>query len=205
MATALDVLPDEFNQSSQLRPIQAAGEWHVLRLLEELGEDPQREGLLRTPQRVWQALTCLTDGYAQEAIDVVGDALFEEQYDEMVVTRDIEFYSLCEHHLLPFFGRVHIGYIPDGKVVGLSKLPRVVDVYSHRLQLQERLTVQIATGLEEALEPRGVGVVLEASHLCLMMRGVEKQSSRTMTSSMRGLFKSDDRIRDTLLDLVHRS
>jgi GTP cyclohydrolase I len=177
----------------------------VRALLEEMGEDPGRTGLRRTPERVWQALSSLTDGYGRDAADAVGDALFEEAYDEMVVVRDVEFYSLCEHHLLPFFGRVHIAYLPNGRVAGLSKLPRVVEVYSRRLQLQERLTAQIAAGLEEVLDPLGVGVVVEASHLCMMMRGVEKQGSRTVTSSMRGLFKTDPRTRNEFLDLLKRS
>jgi GTP cyclohydrolase I len=177
----------------------------VTRLLEELGEDPSREGLERTPQRVWKSLSVLTSGYDQDVVDVVGQALFEEAYDEMVVVRDIEFYSLCEHHLLPFFGRAHIAYIPDGRIVGLSKLPRLVDMFSHRLQVQERLTNQIAEALEEVLQPQGVGVVIEASHLCLMMRGVQKQSSQTLTSAMRGSFKTDSRTRAEFLDLLkHR-
>lgn len=178
------------------------GERLVGRLLEELGEDPAREGLVRTPERVWKSLSVLTDGYEMDVLDVVGEALFEERYDEMVVVRDIEFYSLCEHHLLPFFGRAHIAYIPDGRIVGLSKLPRVVDVYSHRLQVQERLTVQIAEALEGVLQPKGIAVVVEASHLCMMMRGVQKQRSETVTSAMRGLFKDDSRTRAEFLDLL---
>lgn len=180
------------------------GEQTIARLLEELGEDPGREGLLYTPSRVWSSLSYLTDGYGQTVADVIGDAIFAEQYDEMVLVRDIEFYSLCEHHMLPFFGRAHVAYLPDRFIVGLSKLPRVVDVFSHRLQVQERLTMQIAQGLEEVLQPKGVAVVLEASHLCMMMRGVQKQSSQTVTSSMRGMFKSDQRTRNELLDLVKR-
>src|SRR5947209_575966 len=180
------------------------GEHHVARLLEELGEDPSREGLQRTPHRVWKSLSHLTDGYNRDLADVIGDAVFEETYDEMVLVRDVEFYSLCEHHMLPFFGKVHIAYIPDGRIVGLSKLPRAVDVFSHRLQVQERLTTQIADGLEEVLQPKGVAVIAEASHLCMMMRGVEKQSSRTVTSAMRGIFKTDPRTRAEFLDLVGR-
>jgi GTP cyclohydrolase I len=174
----------------------------VTRLLEELGEDPHREGLERTPLRVWQSLSFLTEGYEQDMAEVVGEAIFAEQYDEMIVVRDIEFYSLCEHHLLPFFGRAHIAYIPDGRIVGLSKLPRLVDMFSHRLQVQERLTTQIAAALEAVLQPQGVGVVVEASHLCMMMRGVQKQSSQTLTSAMRGSFKTDSRTRAEFLDLL---
>jgi GTP cyclohydrolase I len=181
------------------------GEVLVRKLIEELGEDPEREGLRRTPHRVWESLSFLTEGYDGDVLDVVGDALFEEPYDEMVTVRDIEFYSLCEHHMLPFFGTCHIAYIPDGRVVGLSKLPRIVDLFSHRLQVQERLTTQIAEALEEVLSPQGVAVVVEASHLCMMMRGVEKQSSRTMTSAMRGLFKSDPRTRSEFLNLIKSS
>lgn len=172
------------------------------RLIEELGEDPEREGLVRTPHRVWESLAFLTDGYNRDVMEVVGEALFEELYDEMVTVRDIEFYSLCEHHMLPFFGRCHVAYIPNGRIVGLSKLPRIVDLFSHRLQVQERLTTQIAQALQEVLQPRGVGVVIEASHLCMMMRGVEKQNSRTTTSAMRGIFKTDSRTRSEFLDLI---
>ena len=187
-----------------LTPFPSRGPHHVARLLEELGEDPSREGLERTPHRVWESLSFLTDGYGRELEDVVGDAVFEERYDEMVVVRDIEFYSLCEHHMLPFFGRAHIAYVPDGRIVGLSKLPRAVDLFSHRLQVQERLTTQIADALEDVLQPKGVGVVMEAAHLCMMMRGVQKQSSQTMTSAMRGIFKSDPRTRSEFLDLLKR-
>ncbi|MDQ2744054.1 MAG: GTP cyclohydrolase I FolE [Chloroflexota bacterium] len=183
-------------------PILApAGEVLVERLLEELGEDPDREGLEQTPRRVWRSLSYLTEGYNQEPADVIGDAIFAEQYDEMVMVRDIEFYSLCEHHLLPFFGHAHVAYVPDGRIVGLSKLPRLVDLFSHRLQVQERLTTQIAEALETALLPKGVGVIIEASHLCMMMRGVQKQRSLTTTSAMRGVFKTDPRTRSEFLDL----
>jgi GTP cyclohydrolase IA len=181
------------------------GETLVCRLLEELGEDPERQGLLRTPHRVWEALSFLTEGYTQDVMDVVGDAVFDERYDEMVAVRDIEFYSLCEHHMLPFFGRCHIAYIPDGKIVGLSKLPRIVDLFSHRLQVQERLTTQVADALEEVLQPKGVAVVIEASHLCMMMRGVGKQNSETVTSAMRGILKTDHRTRNEFLTLVKSS
>jgi GTP cyclohydrolase IA len=185
--------------------IPARGEMIVRRLIEEIGEDPHREGLRRTPHRVWEALSVLTDGYDRDVLDVVGGALFDEEYDEMVTVRDIEFYSLCEHHMLPFFGTCHIAYIPNGRIVGLSKLPRIVDLFSHRLQVQERLTTQIAEALEDVLHPRGVGVVMEASHLCMMMRGVEKQSSRTVTSAMRGLFKTDFRTRSEFLEITRRA
>jgi GTP cyclohydrolase I len=181
------------------------GEGLVRRLIEELGENPEREGLVRTPQRVWESLSYLTEGYGQDVTGIIGEAIFAESYDEMVTVRDIEFYSLCEHHVLPFFGACHIAYIPDGHIVGLSKLPRVVDLLSHRLQVQERLTTQIADALEDALHPRGVGVVMEASHLCMMMRGVEKQNSRTTTSAMRGLFKDDPRTRQEFLNLIKSS
>lgn len=182
-------------------PVPARGPQLVTRLLEALGEDPAREGLEKTPERVWQSLSYLTDGYGREVAEVIAGALFEEEYDEMVVVRDIELYSLCEHHLLPFFGRAHVAYVPDGRIVGLSKLPRVVDLFSRRLQVQERLTTQIADALDEILRPKGVGVVVEASHLCMMMRGVQKQNSATVTSAMRGIFKTDPRTRSEFLDL----
>ena len=177
----------------------------VHRMLELLGEDPDRDGLARTPARVANALAWLTRGYALEAEQVVGDAVFEEAHESMVMVRDIELYSLCEHHLLPFFGKAHIAYIPDGRIVGLSKLPRIVEVYARRLQVQERLTEQIAGAIEDALQPRGVGVVIEAYHLCMMMRGVEKQNSKTITSALRGSFRSDARTRDEFLQLAHGS
>lgn len=181
------------------------GEQLVRHLLDELGEDPSREGLVATPSRVWKSLSSLTDGYSQDVADVIGDAVFEEQYDEMVAVLDVEFFSLCEHHMLPFFGRAHVAYLPDGKIVGLSKLPRLVDVFSHRLQVQERLTTQIADTLEEILQPKGVAVLLEASHLCMMMRGVQKLHSHTVTSAMRGGFKDDARTRAEFFDIVKRA
>jgi GTP cyclohydrolase I len=171
-------------------------------LLWRLGEDPTRDGLARTPERVARTLAFLTGGYAQDVHEVLNGAVFEEPYSDMVVVRDIELYSLCEHHMLPFHGRAHVAYVPDGRVVGLSKLPRLVDVFARRLQIQERLTTQIADALEQVLEPRGVGVVIEASHLCMMMRGVEKQNSRTITSTMRGVFLSDPRTRAEFLALA---
>jgi GTP cyclohydrolase I len=167
-----------------------------------IGEDPKREGLLRTPERVATAMTWLTRGYKEDVRTMVGRAIFEEPHENMVMVRDIELYSLCEHHLLPFFGRAHIAYVPAGRIVGLSKLPRIVDVYARRLQVQERLTEEIAAAIEDVLQPRGVGVVIEAAHLCMMMRGVEKQSSKTITSALRGIFRSDPRTREEFLSLA---
>ena len=177
----------------------------VGRMLELLGEDPAREGLRRTPARVANALAWLTRGYSLEVGQVVGDAVFAEAHESMVMVRDIELYSLCEHHLLPFFGKAHIAYIPDGHIVGLSKLPRIVEVFARRLQVQERLTEQIAQAIQDVLAPRGVGVVIEAYHLCMMMRGVERQNSKTITSALRGSFRSDARTRDEFLQLAHGS
>lgn len=174
----------------------------VRRMLENLGEDPTREGLLRTPERVEKSLAELTQGRHQTVEEVVGHGVFEEDCSEMVVVKDIEFYSLCEHHLLPFFGRVHVAYIPDGKIIGLSKIPRIVDVFARRLQVQERMTVQIAEAIQKVLQPKGVGVVADASHLCMMMRGVQKQNSSTMTSCLLGSFRSDFRTRNEFLGLV---
>ena len=171
--------------------------------LQLLGEDPERKGLLRTPDRVAGALQFLTRGYTQTVEEVIGTALFEEEHDSMVIVRDIEVYSLCEHHLLPFFGKAHIAYIPDDKIIGLSKLPRIVDVFARRLQVQERLTEEIAQAIEDVLQPQGVGVVIEAVHLCMMMRGVEKQNSKTITSAVRGLFRRDHRTREEFLRLAH--
>ncbi len=176
----------------------------VRRELELLGEDPDREGLARTPARVAKSLAWLTRGYAQRVEDVVGGALFAaEGHRNMVMVRDIELYSLCEHHLLPFFGKVHIAYIPNEKIVGLSKLPRLVDMFARRLQVQERLTEEIALAVERVLEPVGVGVVVEAYHLCMMMRGVEKQNSKTITSALRGSFRDNPMTRDEFLRLAH--
>jgi len=173
-------------------------------LLVELGEDPRRQGLTATPERVARAMRELTDGYAVKPEDVIADAIFDQDYDEMVVVKDIAFYSLCEHHMLPFFGHVHVGYLPKGKVVGLSKIPRLVEVYAHRLQLQEQMTKSIAEALNGTLEPRGVGVVVEARHLCMEMRGVETPGGRMITSCMLGTFRRDPRTRAEFLDLVHR-
>ena len=175
----------------------------VRRQLELIGEDPDREGLRRTPLRVARSMKWLTRGYERCVEDVINGAVFEDSHENMILVRDIELYSLCEHHLLPFYGKVHVAYIPAGRVVGLSKLPRIVEVFSRRLQLQERLTDQIAGALMDVLQPRGVGVVIEAFHLCMMMRGVEKQNSRTVTSSVRGLFRKDAKTRDEFLRLVY--
>jgi GTP cyclohydrolase I len=171
-------------------------------MLAALGEDPDREGLAKTPERVEKSLRWLTRGYQQSVMDAVGDALFEEEHNSMILVRDIELYSLCEHHILPFFGRAHVAYIPNGKIVGLSKLPRIVDIFARRLQVQERLTDQIADAIMDVLEPHGVGVLIEAVHLCMAMRGVEKQNSRTVTSAVRGNFRSDPRTREEFLRLV---
>jgi GTP cyclohydrolase I len=176
----------------------------VRRQLELLGEDPGREGLKKTPERVTTAMAWLTRGYGLDVAAVVGDAVFEESHESIVLVRDIELYSLCEHHLLPFFGKAHIAYIPDGRIVGLSKLPRIVEVFARRLQVQERLTEEIAQAIDDVLEPRGVGVVIEAVHLCMMMRGVEKQNSRTITSALRGQFRDCPMTRDEFLRLAHR-
>ncbi|HEU0302159.1 MAG TPA: GTP cyclohydrolase I FolE [Longimicrobium sp.] len=174
----------------------------VRRMLGALGEDPARDGLLRTPERVEKSMRWLTRGYGMSVEDAIGHAVFDEDHHNMVLVKDIEMYSMCEHHLLPFFGKVHVAYIPNGRIVGLSKLPRVVEVFARRLQVQERLTEQIAHALMEVLEPQGVGVVIEAAHLCMMMRGVEKQNSKTVTSAMKGVFLEDLRTREEFLRLV---
>ena len=171
--------------------------------LELLGEDPNRDGLIKTPERVAASLKWLTRGYERDARQVIGDALFDESHANMIMVRDIELYSLCEHHMLPFYGKAHVAYIPNGKIVGLSKLPRVVDVFAQRLQVQERLTEQVAKAIEEVLEPLGVGVVIEAFHMCMMMRGVQKQNSKTITSALRGVFRDDSKTRDEFLRLAH--
>ena len=169
-----------------------------------LGEDPEREGLVRTPMRVAKSMAFLTRGKHDRLEDIVGDAIFDEDHHNMVMVRDLEMYSLCEHHLLPFFGKAHVAYIPNGRIVGLSKLPRIVDHFARRLQVQERLTEQVASAVESVLQPLGVGVVIEAEHLCMMMRGVEKQNSRTITSALRGVFRDDARTRDVeFLSLAH--
>ena len=173
----------------------------IRELIRRLGEDPERQGLRRTPERVAESLHFLTRGYSMSPRAAIGDALFEEHHRNMVIVKDIEMYSLCEHHILPFFGKVHVAYIPDGQIVGLSKMARLVELYARRLQVQERLTEQIAESLWEIVRPQGVGVVVEAYHLCMMMRGVQKQNSFTITSAMRGAFLSDARTRDEFLRL----
>jgi GTP cyclohydrolase I len=175
----------------------------ITRLLVAIGEDPSREGLLRTPGRVERSLEYLTSGYRTDVDDVLNGALFRVDYNEMVIVRDIDFYSLCEHHLLPFFGKCHVAYVPDGRVIGLSKIPRLVDMFARRLQVQERMTSQIAETIRDVVNPLGVGVVCEATHLCKAMRGVEKQRSTTVTSAMLGVFQHDARTRAEFLQLLH--
>jgi GTP cyclohydrolase I len=177
---------------------------NVREMLAGIGEDPDREGLQRTPSRVAKSLKFLTQGYAQDVKTLLNNALFTVEYDEMVIIKDIDVYSLCEHHLLPFYGRAHVAYIPNGKVLGLSKVPRLVDMFARRLQVQERLTVQIAEAITEAIKPKGVGVVIEAMHFCMLMRGVEKQNSVAVTSSMRGAFRDQQQTRDEFLSLIKK-
>ncbi|MBW8746289.1 GTP cyclohydrolase I FolE [Terriglobus sp. 2YAB30_2] len=185
------------------RPLSEASTEEIYReLLLRYDEDPTRDGLLKTPERMEKAMAFLTKGYKQDPTEILRGALFDVDYDEMVIVKDIEFYSLCEHHLLPFFGKAHIAYIPDGKVIGLSKMPRLVDVFSRRLQVQERLTRQIADAIVDAIHPQGVAVIMEARHLCMMMRGVEKQNSATVTSAMLGVFKEQQQTRNEFLSLV---
>lgn len=174
-------------------------------VLGELGEDPEREGLVRTPMRAEKALRFLTSGYTTNVEEIINGALFSVKYDEMVIVKDIEFFSLCEHHMLPFYGKAHVAYLPDRSVVGLSKIPRIVDMFARRLQVQERLTTEIAETLMDVLEPRGVGVIIEARHFCMMMRGVEKQHSGTVTSAMLGAFRERKDTRDEFLALVHQN
>ena len=176
---------------------------HVRAIIEAMGDDPDREGLQRTPERVEKAYRFMTKGYEMSVADVVGGGVFEESHENMILVRDIELYSMCEHHMLPFFGRAHVAYVPKGRIIGLSKLPRIVEIFARRLQVQERLTDQVADAVMEVLEPAGVGVVVEASHLCMMMRGVEKQNSTTVTSALRGIFRDDARTREEFLRLVH--
>src|SRR4051794_13071089 len=179
---------------------------NIRQIIGELGEDPEREGLLRTPVRSEKALRYLTSGYSADVNHIVNGALFDVKYDELVIVRDIEFFSMCEHHLLPFFGKMHVAYLPDSKVIGLSKIPRIVDVFARRFQIQERLTQQVAETIQELLQPRGVGVICEARHFCMMMRGVEKQHSGAMTSAMLGAFRDNRETRNEFLSLVgHRS
>ncbi len=176
----------------------------VREMIIRLGEDPEREGLLRTPERVEKEMYFLTKGYRDDPEALLRNALFTVSYDEMVIVKDIEMFSLCEHHLLPFFGKVHVAYIPNGKVIGLSKIPRLIDAFSRRLQIQERLTTQIAEAIQKAVEPQGVGVVIEARHLCMMMRGVEKQHSAAVTSSMLGCFRQEEETRTEFLSLIRQ-
>jgi len=171
-------------------------------ILTELGEDPSRDGLTKTPERVDRSLRYLTSGYQKSADELLNGALFDVAYDEMVIVKDIEIFSLCEHHLLPFFGKCHVAYLPNGKIIGLSKIPRLVDMFARRLQVQERLTTQIAETIREKIHPKGVAVVIEAQHLCMIMRGVEKQNSVAITSSMLGVFKGDQNTRNEFLNLV---
>lgn len=192
-----DVAP-EGTSASMLSAYEAA----VRQQLILVGEDPEREGLVKTPGRVARSMAFLTRGYHQDARTVIGDAMFEEEHANMILVRDIELYSMCEHHMLPFFGKAHIAYIPDGRIVGLSKLARVVDIFARRLQVQERLTVEIAQAITDVLKPRGVGVVIEAAHLCMMMRGVQKQNSTTVTSAVLGTFREDPKTRDEFLRLI---
>jgi GTP cyclohydrolase I len=175
----------------------------IAKMLELLGEDPNREGLLKTPSRVAKALQFLTEGYHQDPKEILNQALFTSSNDEMVVVRDIEFYSMCEHHILPIIGRVHVAYIPDGKVVGLSKIPRIVNVYARRLQIQEQMTEQIADAILETIKPKGVAVVVHARHMCMEMRGVQKINSTTVSSALRGLFKSDQRTRSEFYNIIN--
>ncbi|MFI5107663.1 MAG: GTP cyclohydrolase I FolE [Terriglobales bacterium] len=189
----------------QVEPVSltSASMQELLReLIVRLGEDPGRDGLLRTPERMQRSLEYLTKGYREDPQKLLKGALFNVDYDEMVIVKDIEMFSLCEHHLLPFFGKVHVAYIPQGKVIGLSKLPRLIDIFARRLQVQERLTTQIAETIQRAIEPQGVGVVIEARHLCMMMRGVEKQHSSAVTSSMLGAFREEKETRDEFLALI---
>jgi GTP cyclohydrolase I len=188
--------------TAQTRLADASLQQIYAEVLTRIGEDPTRDGLVSTPKRVEKSLEFLTRGYHQSIEEVLHNALFDVDYDEMVIVKDIEFFSMCEHHMLPFFGKAHIAYVPNGKVVGLSKIPRIVDVFARRLQVQERLTHQIAEAISEAIHPQGVGVVMEAQHLCMMMRGVEKQGSSTVTSSMLGVFKSQQQTRSEFLSLV---
>ena len=173
-------------------------------LLIEIGEDPERQGLLSTPKRVAKAYEFLTSGYHKDIEKVLNNAIFDEKYDEMVVVKNIDFYSLCEHHMLPFFGKVHVAYVPNGKIVGLSKIPRIVEVFARRLQVQERMTQEIADTIEKYLQPKGVAVVSEAYHMCMMMRGVEKQNSMATSSAVHGLFKADARTRTEFLTLISK-
>jgi GTP cyclohydrolase I len=194
---AVKMMPSRQNETSIASLMQE--------LLRQIGEDPTREGLVKTPERAEKALRCLTSGYHKDVRQVLNGAMFAVKYDEMVIVKDIEFFSLCEHHLLPFFGKIHVAYLPKQKVVGLSKIPRIVDMFARRLQIQERLTQEVAQSLQDVLEPLGVGVVCEARHLCMMMRGVEKQHSGAITSAMLGAFRERKETRDEFLALIHQN
>ncbi len=196
-------ISDERSRANHESDSDPEFEGHVTEILRKIGEDPSREGLLKTPHRVAKAWRYLTEGYDKDLNEVLNGAIFEEQYNEMVIVKDIDFYSMCEHHILPFFGRAHIGYIPNKHVLGLSKFARVVDVFARRLQLQERLTSQVADALVEVLQPRGLAVVTEASHLCMMMRGVQKQNSVATTSEMLGAFRTNQKTREEFLRLIN--
>jgi GTP cyclohydrolase IA len=196
-----DVAPLHDTRSARARELLASD---VAEGLSLLGEDPQREGLVHTPQRVADSLFFLTSGYEMTLEEIVGGAVFAEPYEEMVLVKDIELYSLCEHHVLPFFGKAHVAYLPRGRIVGLSKIARVVDMFARRLQVQERLTTQIAEAIDEVLRPYGVAVVIEAAHLCMMMRGIQKQNSQTLTSCMLGSFREDEKSRAEFLELIRR-
>ncbi|CAI5728766.1 unnamed protein product [Peronospora effusa] len=192
--------PNDYNDDKEKLSKMAAA---VTTLLECIGEDPEREGLQKTPMRMAKAMLYNTKGYGQKLTDVLNEAVFEEDHEEMVIVRDIDLYSMCEHHMVPFAGKIHIGYIPNGKVLGLSKLARVSEIFSRRLQVQERLTKQIATAIMGVIDPKGVAVVIEATHMCMVMRGVEKSGASTVTSSVLGVFKSDPRTRSEFMSLIH--
>jgi len=200
MVTTIDAGPTAELTAASLSTVELYRE-----LLRRLGEDPARQGLVDTPGRMEKAMAFLTQGYAMDVTTVLNDALFEEKYDEMVIVKEIEFYSMCEHHLLPFFGRAHVAYVPNGRVIGLSKIPRLVEMFARRLQVQERMTTEIADAIAMAIAPQGVGVVVEAEHLCMMMRGVQTQRSTTVTSAMRGVFKTQVQTRNEFLSLIGRS
>jgi len=197
-------MDDELRDLRQVLEVPTGTEWEatVRLLLRLMGEDPNREGLKRTPLRVKQALQCLTSGYRQDPAKILNRSFTHVKHDEMIIVKDIDFYSLCEHHLMAFFGKCHIAYVPDKKIIGLSKIPRLVDTFAHRLQVQERMTTQIAEAINEHVKPLGVACVVEASHLCMMMRGVQKQNARAVTSSMLGAFRTSEKTRSEFLTLI---